>query len=239
MLAQLVQETMTRKLLDLRIMHTMRFAEWGSHEDALALATEAQELLEVAITNWTREVRYFHVDLYAIYQDSLLFSAYPPIPTRLPDKLKYLNLSTPPRTLNNSRLAMCFPVHLHGTNAHTLYSSPWVWKGGPLMACLVQGWCGDFHQLVCIEFVPELGEDLDLVVDLLDCVLFNMQRLKYMSFWLEGEKFVAERIAAMDEYCADESELHKDLNTQMSKLLRLYVSLAVFLTKASPSTCGF
>ena len=73
MLAQLFQETMTRKLLDLRIMHTMRFAEGSSNEEALALANEAQELLEVAITNWTREVRNFHVDLYAINQNCLIF----------------------------------------------------------------------------------------------------------------------------------------------------------------------
>ena len=51
-----VQEATTQKLLDFRIMHSMQFAEGESREEALALATNAQELLEVALSNWTREV---------------------------------------------------------------------------------------------------------------------------------------------------------------------------------------
>lgn len=56
MLVLITQEAMTRKLLDLRIMHTMHFAEWGSRKDTVTLATNAQEVLQAALSNWTREV---------------------------------------------------------------------------------------------------------------------------------------------------------------------------------------
>ena len=91
---------------------------------------------------------------------------------------------------------------------------------------------------MCIEFIPELGEDLDLVMDLLDCVLFNMQRIRYINFWLNAAmniEAVAEYLVTVDEFYPNLILVDKELNSPMSKLLRLYISLAVFLAKVSLS----
>ena len=108
-----------------------------------------------------------------------------------------------------------------------------------LMTHFLQEWCGSFHRMVCIEFIPELGEDLNLVMDLLDCVLFNIHRLGSMYCWLKTGKEVAklaEPGTSTDDSSPDLPGLSNELNPPMSKLLRLYTSLAVFLAKVSPYT---
>ena len=78
-------------------------------------------------------------------------------------------------------------------------------------------------------------------MDLLDCVLFNMQRIRYINLWLKGAMnvdAVAEYLVTVDEFYPNLVLLDKELNSPMSKLLRLYMSLAVFLAKVSPSTAS-